>query len=117
MHDHFTLFANQGVDAATLALDYRDLAPEQVVSGRARVGTAELGQLGGCAVGVWEISPGVSTDVEADEFFVVLSGAGSVAFADGSPSLVLAPGTVGRLAAGTATTWTVTQTLRKIYIV
>jgi len=111
------LLANHGIDAATVVLEYRDLPAAQVVSGHARVGTATLGGLGDCVVGVWEISPSVSTDVEADEFFLVLSGAATVAFADGSPCLQLKAGTVARLAAGAATTWTVTQTLRKIYVV
>ncbi len=113
----FSLLANRCVEAAAVALEYRDLPAEQVVSGRPRVGSAELGALGGCAVGVWEHSPGASTDVEADEFFIVLSGAASVAFADGSPGLQLKAGSIGRLAAGSATTWTVTQTLRKVYVV
>jgi uncharacterized cupin superfamily protein len=113
----FSLLANHCVDAAVVALEYRDLPAEQTVSGRPRVGSAELGQLGECAIGVWEISPSVSTDVEADEFFIVLSGAATVAFADGSPPLHLEPGSIGRLAAGSATTWTVTKTLRKVYVV
>ena len=35
--------------------------------------------------------------------------------ADGSPALTLGPGDVVRLAAGTETVWTVTETLRKVY--
>jgi len=109
--------ANHGVDGAAVTLDHRDLPAEHVVSGTPRVGNAELGSLGGRAIGVWEISPGVSTDIEADEFFVVLSGAATVTFDDGSPALHLKAGTIARLAAGTATTWTVTETLRKVYLV
>ena len=33
----------------------------------------------GAAVGVWEMTPGVATDVEEDEVFVVLSGSASIA--------------------------------------
>jgi uncharacterized cupin superfamily protein len=62
------------------------------------------------------MSPSVSTDVETDEFFIVLCGAATVSFADGSPTLQLQAGSVGHLAAGASTTWTVTQTLRKVYI-
>jgi uncharacterized cupin superfamily protein len=110
------LLANHCVAAASLALEYDDIPADQVVAGAPRVGSAALGAIGDGSIGVWEHSPGTSTDVEADEFFIVLSGAGSVAFADGTPPLALKAGTVGRLAAGTATTWTVTDTLRKIYV-
>ena len=117
MPDLATLLSNRGVQAASVVLAYEDLPPERTLAGRARVGTAVLGELGGRTIGVWEISPSVSTDVESEEFFVVLAGEGTIQFSDGSPDLVLRAGVVGRLAAGAATTWTVTQTLRKIYIV
>ena len=66
--------------------------------------------------GVWEISPGVSTDVEAEETFVVISGRATVEIEDG-PTLELAPGVVGAFPAGARTTWRVTETLRKVYTV
>lgn len=111
------LLANHAVHAATMPLQYEDLPASKVIAGAPRVGTAELGQLGESTVGVWELSPSVSTDVEADEFFIVLSGSGTISFDDGSPDLTLQPGTVGHLRAGTKTTWTITSTLRKIYVV
>lgn len=116
MDSPVALMANRVVDGATVALQVRALPAEQTLSGAARVGTAELGRLGDCNIGVWEISPSVSTDVEADEFFVVLAGRATVSFADGRPPLHLQAGSIGRLAAGTATTWTVTETLRKVYL-
>lgn len=57
---------------------------------------------------------GSSTDVEADELFIVLSGAATVRFADGGV-IELGPGSVGRLHEGQRTVWTVTETLRKVY--
>lgn len=117
MNHPFVLLANHCVAASQLALDYQPLPPEKIVTGTPRVGTAELGRLGDCCIGIWELTPSVSTDVEADEFFIVLSGAATVTFADGTPSLQLHAGSVGRLRAGTATTWTVTETLRKIYVI
>lgn len=116
MSDPFRLLANHCIDAATLELAYKALPAAQTVHGIARVGTAELGALGGCTIGVWEMSPSVSTDVEVDEFFIVLSGRATVAFADGRAPLHLKAGSVGHLAAGAATTWTVTETLRKVYL-
>ena len=62
------------------------------------------------------MTPGVMNDVEADEVFVVLSGAATVEFAGGSDTLELGPGDVVRLAAGAETVWTVTETLRKVYL-
>jgi uncharacterized cupin superfamily protein len=117
MNTSVTLKANDCVDATALPLTGRALPPDHTLEGQPRVGTLELGQLAGRSIGVWEISPSISTDVEADEFLVVLSGRATVSFDDGSPDLHLQPGTVARLKAGSRTVWTVTETLRKIYIV
>jgi len=116
MNPPLTLLANSCADAAALALDYADIPAAQIISGNPRVGTATLGELGECAIGVWEISPGVSTDIEAEEFFIVLSGQATVEFSDDRPALRLHAGSVGHLAAGTATIWTVSETLRKVYV-
>jgi uncharacterized cupin superfamily protein len=66
-------------------------------------------------VAIWEMTEGVAHDTEVEELFVVLSGTGSVAFEDGEV-IDLHPGSVVRLRAGERTTWTITQTLRKVYI-
>ena len=74
---------NPGIvtDAATLPIALEPLPAEQVLEGAPRTGFAELSG----AIGVWEHTPGTSTDVEADEVFVVLSGSATVSFDD--PSL------------------------------
>lgn len=92
------------------------LTLEPVPDSSARTAVHPLTEFGGLDVGVWEMTPGVMTDVEADEVFVVLSGAATVEFADGTAPLTLHPGDVVRLAAGTETVWTVTETLRKVYL-
>jgi uncharacterized cupin superfamily protein len=107
------------VRAAALAdsdLDPDPLEASQVVSGQPVVRWLALHDSDDLAVGVWQHSAGVSTDVEADEVFVVLSGRATVDVADG-PTLELGPGDVGLLPAGARTTWTVHETLRKIYVV
>lgn len=104
------------MQAASIRLAYVSLPCGQVVSGSPRVGTALLGALGGCEVGVWEITPSVTTDIEVDEFFIVLCGAATVSFDDGTPALQLTAGSVGRLAQGAVSTWDVTETLRKVYL-
>lgn len=103
------------VAAAALKLDLVPVAESQVVSGSPVVGVAELGLLGDREYGVWEHSVGASSDVEADEVFVVLFGAATVEFSDGT-AVSLGPGSVGRLREGQRTVWTVTETLRKVYI-
>jgi uncharacterized cupin superfamily protein len=77
---------------------------------------AELGRFGGLEFGVWEMRPGTETDVEADEVFVVLSGRGTIDFPRTGRRIDLAPGDVVRLSAGDETVWTVTETLRKVYV-
>jgi uncharacterized protein len=107
------------VRAAALAdseLDVDPLDASQVVSGEPEVRALSLHDSDDLAVGVWQHSTGVSTDVEADEVFVVLSGRATVEVVDG-PTLELGPGDVGLLPAGARTTWTIHETLRKIYVV
>ena len=107
---------NTVVHAADLALGHEPVPATQSVAGDPSTAASTLPGFGGLEIGVWEMSVGTMTDTEADEIFVVLSGAATVAFADGSPDLQLRAGDVGRLAAGAQTTWTVTETLRKIYL-
>lgn len=107
---------NSVVRAAALPIDHEPVAAEQSVDGAPSTGIAELGRFGDLEVGIWEMTPGVMRDVEADEVFVVLSGAATVEFDDGAAALTLRAGDVVRLAEGTATVWTVTETLRKVYL-
>lgn len=86
-----------------------------VLAGAPTAAVTSLADVGGAEVGVWEMTPGTVTDVEADEVFVVLSGRAVLAVDDAEP-LDLAPGCVVRLHAGERTTWTVTETLRKVYV-
>jgi uncharacterized protein len=64
--------------------------------------------------GIWQITPGTVTDVEADEMFVVLSGRATIAVQDGA-TFDVGPGDVCVLSAGARTIWTVHETLRKVY--
>jgi uncharacterized protein len=67
-------------------------------------------------VGLWEAGPGTDADTEVDEVFLVLSGAGTVAFEDGS-TIELRPGVLVRLREGDRTSWEITERLRKLYVV
>jgi uncharacterized cupin superfamily protein len=107
------------LDVPSLALASADLPPDQVLGGTPATASAEIPlgvpALDHLEVGVWEHTAGASSDVEADEVFIVLSGRATVVVTDG-PTLDLAPGTLGVLEAGAATTWTVHETLRKVYV-
>jgi uncharacterized protein len=88
----------------------------QVVAGTPEVRLLELHDAPDLGIGIWQHGAGTSTDTEADEVFVVLSGRATVVVQDG-PTLEIGPGDVGLLPAGARTTWTVHETLRKIYVV
>lgn len=101
--------------AARLPLTLSDVPAAQRIAGSPRTGAESLGVFGGVNVGVWEMTPGTMRDTEVDEIFVVLHGAATVTFEDRAP-MELTPGDVVRLLAGQRTVWTVTETLRKVYI-
>jgi uncharacterized cupin superfamily protein len=105
---------NLVIDATSADLDWDDLPEEQCPVGPVRTGVRELADTF-TRLGVWEHPAGTSTDVEQDEVFVVLSGSGRVILGDGAV-LLLRPGTVGILEAGTSTTWVVDEPLRKVWI-
>ena len=107
---------NTVVHAASESLDHDPVPADQSLGGTPLTAVAELGRFGGLDVGIWEMTPGVMSEVEADEVFVVLSGAATVEFDDGTAPLTLGPGDVVRLAEGARTVWTVTETLRKVYL-
>ena len=65
--------------------------------------------------GVWQITPGVVTDVEADEMFVVLSGSATIELLSSERTIDVATGDVCVLAEGEHTRWTIHETLRKVY--
>jgi len=103
------------------ALDVTDLtstplAADQVVAGSPDVHVMSLYEGADVDIGIWQHSAGTSTDVEADEMFIVLCGRATVHVA-GATTIDLGPGDVGFLPAGARTTWTVHETLRKVYFV
>lgn len=97
------------------AVTHEPVPSDQVLAGAPTSGHRSLASVHGVEVGVWEITAGTVTDTEVDEVFVVLSGAGTVTFADGE-QIRLAPGVAVRLRAGEQTTWTISETLRKVYL-
>ena len=99
-----------------LILDPGQLDPASVLEGTPAVTEATLwtSEDGRIIRGVWQITKGTVTDVEADELFVVVSGKATVEV-EGGATLELAPGVMGVLARGARTTWTVHEPLRKVF--
>jgi uncharacterized cupin superfamily protein len=87
----------------------------EIVAGEPTASVLELDSVGSTDVGIWEMTAGTARDIEADEIFVVLSGAGTLTLADDT-EIRLRPGLAVHLAAGEHTDWTITETLRKVYI-
>lgn len=110
----------RAVDPAAVALIPVHDDPSSVVSGSPSTAMTTLVEYPGAEIGLWQMTPGVMTDIEADEVFVVLSGSATVVVEPDDVSarrtLHLVPGSVVRLTAGMRTTWTVTETLRKLYV-
>jgi uncharacterized cupin superfamily protein len=104
-----------GEDLLAAPLDHTPLPDDEVDEGIPTTGLHALGAVGEAEVGIWEMTEGTARDTEADEIFIVLSGAGEVRFEDGSV-VALRPGTAVRLHAGERTTWTITEALRKVYV-
>lgn len=100
-------------DVFTLPLDHETAG--QVVEGTPTTATHVLGEINGTEVGIWELTEGVVRDTEVEEIFIVLTGSGRVSFENGE-TIHLSPGICVRLREGQRTVWTVTETLRKVYV-
>ena len=107
-------FAEQ---ALTATLCHLPLPPETILAGTPECFHAAIAAGFGAHVtcGIWEITPGVVSDVEAAEMFIVLKGRARVEI-EGGATLELAPGSVGVLRRGDRSIWHVTETLRKVYV-
>lgn len=103
-----------GIADADLEPDPLD--PAQIVSGEPVVTGKVLWESpdGQQIRGIWQITPGVVTDTEANELFVVVSGRATIEVEGGS-ILEVGPGDACVLREGDRTRWTVHETLRKAY--
>lgn len=99
-------------------LEPEPLSPAQILSGTPEVtGKVVWESVDGRRLrGVWQITPGIVTDTEEDEMFVVLSGSATIEV-EGGPTLTVGPGDLAVLHKGDRTTWTVHETLRKAYAI
>lgn len=96
-------------------LEPEELDPEQIVSGSPEITELTLLETDNDETsGLWQITPGVVTDTEVEESFMVITGKGHITFGDGS-QVHLEPGVTHRFKGGENTTWTIEQTLLKAY--
>jgi uncharacterized protein len=102
---------------ADVTLFEEPLEESQIVSGDPIVSHRLLSESADGRVqrGIWQITPGVVTDIEADEMFVVLAGSATIELLTSERSIDVATGDVCVLAEGERTRWTIHQTLRKVY--
>lgn len=101
---------------ADLELEPAPLDPDSILEGSPEVSELVLDTSadGKVVRGVWQITPGVIRDVEYDEIFVVVSGRATIEI-EGGETLELEPGVTGVLRAGDRGTWTIHETLRKVF--
>ena len=110
------------IDAYRVKLLHEPIELTQRVTEDASVTTGhiELGMLNGCSIGIWEMSSVTMTDIEEDEYFIVLAGHGSLqVFAENGftyQTQQLTAGSIVRLVAGMRTQWHIDEPLRKIYL-
>ncbi|MFG2412411.1 cupin domain-containing protein [Streptomyces goshikiensis] len=109
-------FAVSVPDVPDAELETEELDPAQIVSGTPVVTGKVLWEAedGSQVRGIWQITPGVVTDTEANELFVVVSGRATIEV-EGGGTLEVGPGSACVLREGDKTTWTVHETLRKAY--
>lgn len=105
------------INALDSTLEHEPLPADEIVAGNPSTALVELGGFSGVEIGIWEMTEGTATDVETDEVFVVLIGRARIEFTDSDlDPIEVGPGDIVRLEAGMHTRWTVTETLRKVWI-
>jgi uncharacterized cupin superfamily protein len=107
---------NFTVAIAAAELEEEQLDPDNVLEGDPHTSGRVVWESadGRIVRGIWQCTPGVLRDVEADEMFVVICGRATIEFEDGVV-LEIGPSDLGILEQGARTTWTVHETLRKAY--
>src|SRR5690554_8212510 len=101
-------------EASTIPLDYEAVPPDQVVAGTPRTGTAELHDLDGRSVGVWELSVGAMSAVEVDELFVRPNDVVTVEFVDEGRTVRCRANSVGQHTRGQRMVRSGTATVRTV---
>lgn len=95
-------------------LEPEQLEPDQVILGQPQVSSLVLYRGEGGEAGLWQITPGVVTDVEAEESFLVIEGRAIIEYADGR-AFTVGPGDTHHFEGGEEATWKVEKTLLKAW--
>jgi uncharacterized cupin superfamily protein len=106
---------NVPVQASAVEVALEPIDPAVIVTGSPGAAATPLALLDTVEIGVWEMSIGTARDTEVDEVFVVIAGSATVEVA-GGPRYDVGAGDIVRLNAGDQTTWTVHESLRKVYV-
>lgn len=110
----------RSVDALDVELTAETVPEDQLVAGSPTTSAERLGEIFGVEFGLWEMSNGAMSDVEAEELFIVLAGRATVRVqtVNGftAEEFSLAPGSICHLQEGMHTIWNVTEPLRKVYL-
>lgn len=89
---------------------------DHIIDGSPSTTTRPLGEsTGPVELGIWTISPGKVTDVEAAETFVVLSGRAALTVND-QAEYIISAGDIVTFEEGDRTVWDVFEPLRKFYV-
>lgn len=107
---------NRVIAAVSTEVELEAVPAEEVEAGTPSQGIVELGEIGGCEAGIWELRSGTVTDTEVDELFIVLSGSAVIELLDDGSRVTVKAGDTMRLVAGTRTRWIVEDHIRKVYI-
>ena len=90
------------------------LDPAQIILGSPEVHSLTLYEKDGVEAGLWQITPGEVTDVEATESFMVIEGRAIIEYSDGR-AFTVGPGDTHHFQGGEETVWKVEDTLLKTY--
>jgi uncharacterized cupin superfamily protein len=105
------------VRSTAVSLVREPVPAAQVLFGSPEVALRELCTMDGLEVGLWEMTAGLTTDVEIDEIFVVLNGRARIQFTNITAAPIdVAAGDVVLLPRGAQTVWAVSETIRKVYL-
>ncbi|MCX2747876.1 cupin domain-containing protein [Arthrobacter sp. MI7-26] len=113
------LIPGSPVNVGELTLPHEAVPPGQTASGAPTTGIQSLGTFSGLELGTWEMTTGGMHDLEVEELFLVTAGRATLEIhydTGEAKRLPLGPGALMRLNAGMRTTWTVHETLRKVYL-
>lgn len=93
------------------------LEPAEAPTGAGEISKLAVWSHDGWTHGVWEMTPGVLRGVPGPESVCIIAGRASVVLHPGGEDIALGPGDVLVVDEGETADWTVTETVRKFFVV